>query len=604
MVLTRERRPTGALRAAAVLVCAAVFVAASQPGRAGSHEMTVGDARQNAAPQASEVVLRGKSDLASALVAALRAGPRGTDRVPDAVEIVVDVTPYVRAAEDALVLAILDAGKALPSVKTWRVARLGDRAGAAVGSPASAALAAAGTLRVEANSSNTLDALRTSIEGFTERGGRIVYLADWRFEDDDALEPLVTLLRSREQSLSVVGSEAAFSRAWNDGLDPASRVVAERGGDPAIGRSPFGRAARDAPWHGGDTAWPAHPGYWNGQPWRSDFMPRSIPLRPEDLRERLGGDLPPQDAPRPHPLPSAFGPWALQRACGVTGGRYVLWSWNPLGRSDVSYDFAKCDLFPPDLRPRAEIRADVPRRPLTRAIVAAWNAVAGARLHLAAVSPPLSASYDAREMSPLYGDVSTGLAWRDRTQFRAYLRAAPAALRAIDDAAEELTRAIDGLPGTPDDVDMRALAEAHLFRHVLLVQRFSLGEALEVAQAIPEDWFRADGSWVGLRPKVWIDEGADAVEPGETTAPARDAGRGQRVAEDRAAMLRRYRGTPFGETVARNRVYVWEAIVVHPGPADGKASRSPAQSGEPVPPTTPPTTPGGSSGGGAAPTGR
>ncbi|MCC6475245.1 MAG: hypothetical protein IT514_16040, partial [Burkholderiales bacterium] len=408
-----------------------------------------------------------------------------------------------------------------------------------------------------------------------ERGGRVVYLADWRFEDDGGVEPIVALLRSREQSLSVVGSEAAFSRAWNDGLDPASRVVAERGGDPAIGRNPFGRAERDAPWHGGDTAWPAHPAYWNGQPWRSDFAPRMPPPHVEDLRERLGVPLPPPDATRPHPLPSSFGPWALQRACGVTGGRYVLWSWNPLGRSDVTYDYSRCDLLAPDLRSRAEIRADVPRRPLTRAIVQAWNAVAGGRLRLAGVSPPLSETCEALEMTHLYGDVSTGLAWGNLAQLRAYLRAAPAALRAVDDAADLLTRAIDGLPDPPDEADLRTLAEAQLFRHVLLVQRFSLGEALEVAKAIPEGWFRNDGSWVALRPVVWIDEGADAAQPGETSAHAGAAERGRRVAADRAAMLRRYAGTPFGETVARNRVYVWEPVVVQPGTADAKASRSP-----------------------------
>ena len=44
-----------------------------------------------------------------------------------------------------------------------------------------------------------------------------------------------------------------------------------------------------------------------------------------------------------------------RRLAGMTGGRYVLWSWNPGGRSMVDYDYARCDLFP---RPRPALVFD------------------------------------------------------------------------------------------------------------------------------------------------------------------------------------------------------------------------------------------------------
>jgi hypothetical protein len=581
-----------------VAVAAALWAGAWSREDASASTVTVGEAVPGDAPRAQDVVLRGREDLGEALVAAVRGATSAVS--PDAVALVLDVTPYVRASEDAVVQAVLAAGGRLPSVRTWRVARLGGRMSAPLGSASAAAMEAVELLRADTAATSTMEALRTSLQGFPERGGRVVLFADWRFEDDDATESLVSALRAREQSLSVVGSEAAFSRAWNDGLDPSSPEVMRNGGDPRIGRSPFARSSRETPWHGGDGAWPAHPGYWNGQPWKSDFVPRSQPTVREDLRERLGAAAFDAAVTRPHALPSTFGPWGLTRAAGVTGGRYVLWSWNPLGRSDVTYDWAKCDLFSPDLRPRDQIRADATRRALPRAIAAAWDVVASDRVGVAGVRAPVTPEFAPQEMVRVPGGRGVGMAWSNRPQLRAYLSMAPEALRAIEEAEAELTRAIDRVPATPDAVDMRYLADAHLFRHVLRVQRFSLGEALAVARTIPDEWFRDDGSWVTLQPVTWIEDVPHASTADGDFGALADPARGRAVAADRGAMLQRYGGTPYGETVARNRVYVWRAIIVQPGSAQSKATRSPAEST----PTPPAPTPGGSSGSGAAPTGR
>ena len=52
-----------------------------------------------------------------------------------------------------------------------------------------------------------------------------MYLCDWRFEDDFQVDALAADLAERKIVLSVVGTEAAFGRAWTDGsVDPTERI--------------------------------------------------------------------------------------------------------------------------------------------------------------------------------------------------------------------------------------------------------------------------------------------------------------------------------------------------------------------------------------------
>ncbi|MCE9637197.1 MAG: hypothetical protein K8T90_15940 [Planctomycetes bacterium] len=365
-------------------------------------------------------------------------------------------------------------------------------------------------------------------------------------------------------------------------------------GDPRIGRNPFGPRDADAPWHGGDAAWPGHPGYWNGAPWVSDFMPRGGARAGaiEDLRERLADQAAGVQASRPHALPSSFGPWGLMRAAGATGGRYVLWSWNPHGRSDVTYDWTRCDLFAPDLRARETIRADLVRRPIAQAIVRAWDVAADPKYGVASVSSPLSPRFAAQEMHRIAGGEGMRTSWGTRDQHRAFLRAAPEVLARMDDAIEVLGRAVRDADRRLDDPDRRLLADAHLFRHVLLAERHSIGEALEEAKTVPDAWFDEKEMWVGLQPTLWVEAGADPERIDARFDLLRDRARGQAAVDDRAAMLRRYAATPFGETVARNQMYVWRAKLFPRGTGSSDATRSPAEST----PTPPIPTPGGSGG--------
>ncbi len=175
-------------------------------------------------------------------------------------------------------------------------------------------------------------ALHKTLANHTEAGA-IVYLADWHFEDDQRPEGLLDRLKARKQTFSVVGSEAAFGRGWNDGFAWTGRGGVRR----SHWQEPVEGAGR-APWHGGDTAYNHVPHRFGGPGWQTEF-----PIRMEG-RENLLQRLRKGQLERPSmtalPLPSAFGPYALSRICQQTGGRYVLWSWNRAGRNNVTYDYA------------------------------------------------------------------------------------------------------------------------------------------------------------------------------------------------------------------------------------------------------------------------
>jgi len=559
-------------------------------------------------PAAREIVVRGKTTFAAALQAAL-APARETNRAGLEVAVIVDVTPYTLAAEKTIMEGLRDLDKGrVGGGAAWRIAALGGKFGNPIFSAGALALDVPRVLREKRASENTFTDLERTIATLPNGHAAVVYLADWDFEDDHHLERLAGVLERRSLSFSVVGSEAAFSRAWNDGFFASMGSDARGGGeryDPRIGRDPFGTCRPESPWHGGDTAYPHLPAHMAGAPWRTEFMsgelaedyrmPAFDPDTPlegmEDLRERLRQDLPPsQGESGAHPLPSSFGPYGLMRLAALTGGRYVLWSWNPSGRSSVRYDYGHCDRFPPDLRPRSAILAELARRPLARAMLDAWHGIADRRVGLARITPPVAKDrVSPREMAETRSDCSLCMSWQDEAQYRKFLRDIVRVLDALDECIGTLDAAIERASERPDDGDLRLLADAHLFRHMLVVQRFSLGEAAEVAKHIPSDaWDHPD-----LYPALFCDEfllrGSDPAKVIPRTERIFDREQAERVTEDRKFMLQRYRGTPFGETVARNEVVTYRfgfgrKVICTPG--DGV--RNPAQSEKNEGPTTRP----------------
>ncbi|MHC4161011.1 MAG: hypothetical protein ACYTDU_05085 [Planctomycetota bacterium] len=565
-------------------------------------------------PSARDVVVRRMDRLVDALVAAT-APASGRYAQRREVAIIVDVTPYTAAWERALSEALMRLEANAQRVTAWRMAPLGGR----WCKPSRSALGLiprlSWALARETPSENTMLDLQRTLAGFQARGGVVVYLADWHFEDDHRLEQLVASLRRRRQVFSVVGSEAAFTRAWNDGFFPGAGGERATNGDPArydprIGRNPFGSREEHAPWHGGETAYPHYPSYFHGVGWQCEFavedeidgaqaMSSSRRRVLEDLKERLSrqGAAAPEGAAS-YPLPSAFGPYGLMRLAAETGGRYVLWSWNPRGRSDVTYAYDRCNLFPPDLRARRSIRADLVRRPLARALVKAWHVVADREVTIARISPPLEEdARTPREMREVRSQQCACFAFDDYGRLRTFLRQTPVVLAGLDRALAILDRKLERTPAREDEVDRRLLADAHLFRHILAIQRFSLGEVLAVAKRIRRDaWDRPDRA-----PCIWDEpyllRGSDPKHVVPRVSWVYDPVRGERLAAERRFLLRRYTGTPFAELISRNEVKCYRFGWGQSFPADRDRSfRNPSESNaqKKDAPVTPP--PGGSSG--------
>jgi len=203
-------------------------------------------------------------------------------------------------------------------------------------------------------------------------------------------------------------------------------------------------------------------------------------------------------------------------------------------------------------------------------------------------------------MKTVRGAKCACLAFSDRDRLRTLLRDMPHVLAALDGSIRILDAAIERVPSSPGDVGARLLADAHLFRHVLRVQRFSLGEAFEVAKAIPDNaWDHADKTPC-VFPTEFLIRGSDPEHVHPRTTRIFDRERGARLTDDRRFMLTRYAGTPFGETVARNEVCAYRFGWGVKRPDDrGGGARTPAQSTEPAAPTT---TPGGGSSPSPSPT--
>jgi hypothetical protein len=532
--------------------------------------------------------------------------------------VVLDVTPYTarRAREIAEALAAL--GERRPATRAWRFARLGESPSRVFEGPGDLGPVLLASVAQDTDVRATLPALHRTVKALRDRGAAIVYLADWRLEDDVGCEAFLDLLRRGGHRFGVVGGEAGFGRAWTDGFYPPDRGARDSRGRTklyaeGIGRSPFGPEDPREPWHGGDTAWPHLPFHVGGTPWSTRFpveLP-SVPPRkaeegagryappeggqdgepgrdgaPEDLQERLEEGHAPGTLERYwFPLPSGFGPYALMRLAGETGGRYVLWSWNPAGRSDVEYDYGRVGLFAPDLRARKEIHADVARRPLARALVAAWHEIANPDAHIAYVTPPLRT--DARTPVPMEevrGDILS-FSWDTRREYEAFLALAPMHLEALERAAARLRAGL--AEPTADGVDRRYEADARLFLHVLEVKRFQLGEALAAARGLD---VKTAWSRLPLHPTL---DARYHVEPGRryvapTGLPLHDEAAGASILQARKAHLERFAGTPFAELVHRNGVCTYEVTWV--GYAEGQpVKESPGESSGGRPHTPPPS---------------
>ena len=549
-----------------------------------------------APPSAREVMVRGRRTLRDAIRAAV---PPTATAAKALLVFVLDPTPYVRAAgtEVAEAIASVVAGEG-GTPWAWRLAALGKPLGPVAQGPERVDEAVRSALAEEGRTIDTLGDLRKTLGPMHEPGACMVCLADWHFEDDSLLEHFATSLTARRQSFSVVGTEAAFLRGWVDGVrDPGERAGDDRLHLETVGRSPFGPPLVDAPWHGGEGAYPPQPYRFAEFLWETEFWD-AIPLAPEDLRERVGGK-PDPDEERFHayPLPSAFGSYGLMRLAGLTGGRYVAWSWNPARRAKVTYEYSRCDLFPPDLRSRAEILAGIPQDPCAIAMIRAWNVLQtdapGVRRH----TPPLDES--GRIPRPIDLDRWThGLwyCWDTPEVHIAFLRAADRHIAGIGRAAGLLEAAVEQAGDPADDRGRRTLAEARLFLVTLRIIDFELREGRRAARKATLDlWGKEPGKTPGLGFRVLVPghdvpEGVTVVVQGQASDPEAFG----RVVAWRKEHLERYRGTPFAAVVEMNDVFTLPLDWWEPGGLPPRAT-SPSDSGRPAP---------GGSGGGGPTTGK
>jgi hypothetical protein len=544
-------------------------------------------------PTAAEVVVRGTKTLDAALLLAT-SGPAPKANAAATATLVFDATPSVVAAKPRLIAALRALDTRPTSASRWRAAVLGKPPGPVKERPSELAADLERLLAQPAPPTNdTLGALRASLETGTPPGV-VVYVADTAFEDDSGAETLADLLRSRGVRFNVVGPEAAFGRAWYDAR--FNVVAVDRGGGvgrPGAGRAPFGPQDPQAPWRGGDTAYPHLPPYWNNLgvpnwPWPDGFSTGIIP--------------------------SSFGSYPLSRVAVATGGRYVLWGWTASASNDGPvYDDAQCDRFAPDLRPRAVIAEDAQRRPLARALNAAWRAVAGERASFAYVTPPFDDRGPARlERIPWRGVLRT--CFNEKYVRDDFVAAAHEVGRALAEEERLLAAALKQGPARRDAVDRRYAADIDLLRYALLLHRFTLGEAALVAQEIGDDGW--DGTELpGVGSLILVPAKSAPPRAGLPKPPAPKLGRPRdealfaEVLAAREALLKNYAGTPYAEIVLRAPVYsgartVCGTNVAPKGPREqSKSSKkntdaTPKGGDKPARPSTP-----GSSGAGGGTTG-
>ncbi len=561
-------------RAIAAAVLAAVLAGVVPAAVAKDPPRAKGKPPLGPTPVASQVVMRRQSDLGTALKAAFA---KVTGLAPTSgVAVVLDVTEAVKAAKPAIASALASLSTLADRPQAWQVAPLGGTLSAPVDDPAAlgpaldAALAPTVTPTLD-----TLGMLRKTLEGAGGAGGVLLYLAHAHFEDGVDLEGFAEELRKAKRSFVVVGSEAAFERAWEDVLPTVEELLADRSRRTFrdVGRNPFSPDDPGAPWRGGDTACPPAPYLFRTTTrWRTAFRPR---LDFDAMRRDPSRRLEALDRPEVA-IPSSFGPYGLMRVCGLTGGCYVLWTWTSPARPPPSFVFDRCDLLPPDLRSRSEILSDLPQRPLALALMEAWRslAVAGVLEH----TPPWgSGEGHAMERTSGLGLWLLGV----------YKSAADRDQRVADitPRRDEMDRVIDALDDAlrrageaKDAVDRRLRADADLLHQALETIRFRTEEFIRCSASIPpQSWTGEPADTPHLEDQIWI-RGGDADAP--VTArplPLMDKERGARLLASRKAFLERYAGTPFGAIVAANDVYTFRLgwLDATPRPSRGQPGTGP-----------------------------
>lgn len=575
-------------------------------------------------PDATRVIARGPEQLVDALDIALHAAwpDRGQ---PRPVAMIVDVSPNTAKARAKIEQALRALDARGRKAASWSIARLGNKFAAPVSSAAELCARLDGVLSEETQVTSTYAELTRSIKSLKPKGAVVVYLADWRFEDECGLEKLLKDLRRRGATLSVVGSEAAFERGWNDGVKEAGEDINNiRGWSdylPGVGRSPFGKHSHKAPWHGGETAYPHFVYRFSWLHWDTTFSAfdwelarldeedptdvlEGLPEMPddpeerekflEDLRKRLkdqpepsgegapfgerppglppGFPWPPEGGEAPggppepdddltneeknirFPLPSAFGPYGLMRLAGETGGRYVLFSFNPKGRRKVKYEYKRCNLFPPDLRSRAAIQKGLKRNPWAAALLRSWHTLLDADSHVILIRPPVKSNLSsAQSIDRLpYGSTFTYL-WENRGEYKQFVRMAPDVIAVVERALAPLDKALE-TEAPADPVLRRYEADALYFRHALRCVRFAIAEAVDASKDLPKDAWKRGDQKPGVVEEAYVRQGRNPERVRPTSAVPFDLATAQALLEERKQLLARFRGTPFGEQLALNEI--------------------------------------------------
>ncbi|MFO0932087.1 MAG: hypothetical protein U1E39_05200 [Planctomycetota bacterium] len=295
------------------------------------------------------------------------------------------------------------------------------------------------------------------------------------------------------------------------------------------------------------------------------------------------------------PLPSAFPPYGLARATGATGGCYVLRGWGTSDAAPTRYDYARCGLFPPDLRARSEIYADYEKRPLSRALLAAWTILSTEDPALVARTPPVVRGAPA---AIEYGSLALApIAFASPADRDADVATTQRSIAQLARARKALAAEVAKVGEPKDDVDRRLRADAELLLHGLRSMEFQSSELVACARSVPLSAWKQlkPGQKVHVHRKFLVVPEDDDLPVDRTDAVPYAPQAADELVAARVAFLERYRGTPFGAAVARNGIstYVPDVLDMRGGPIDlprpGRGSST-----APTPPATPPG--GGSSG--------
>ncbi len=616
-------------------------------------------------PDATQVIARGPEKLVDALDIALHAAwAEGGEPRPAA--LIVDVSPNTAKAGAKIEAALRELETRGRKAASWSIARLGSKFAPPASSAGMLAPLVSDVLAKETQVASTYAELGASLKSLKPKGAVIAYLADWRFEDECDLEKLLKDLQRRGATLSVVGSEAAFERGWNDGVKEAGEDINNiRGWSehlPGVGRNPFGKHSHKAPWHGGETAYPHFAYRFGWLHWDTSFsaydwelarldddasgvldiVPEDgTPGEPgeppdiEDLRKRLkeqpdapgrppgwppGVPWPPQGGQPPvppepdedgltneernikYPLPSAFGPYGLMRLAGETGGRYVLFSFNAKGRRQVKYEYKRCNLFPPDLRPRKEILKGLRRNPWASALIRSWNLLLEADDHVIQIRPPVKSNLSAAQSIDRLPYASRfSYLWENRGEYKQFVRAVPDIIAVIDRALLPLDKALE--TDAPTDAVLRRYeADALYFRHALRCVRFAIAEAADAAKDVPKDAWKRGDQKPGPIEHAYVRQGRKPENVRPTNEIPFDLETAQALMAERKQLLARFRGTPFGEQLALNEINTMKPSWYTHTNRVPDTGLSPTESTDTKPKTG--RVPGGGSGGGGPTTGK